>query len=210
MQSLHNDVIDGNAFPQTISLLKQEFPDLNENQIFHFLNILALAYNQTSNEKIQLVLTAPLSFNLHTKLTQNVVEDMLVSTNKSILMTGYSISEYINKYLDIIIQKSQSGVFVKLFINNINEQDKIDKLLQYNGKFLKIYNYTNKEDKMSALHAKVLSVDGSKTLISSANLSYHGMSGNIELGCQVESARIAKDIDEIFKQLIFQKVFKQV
>ena len=63
---------------------------------------------------------------------------------------------------------------------------------------------------MSALHAKVLSIDGIQSLISSANLSYHGMMGNIELGCHIESARIAKEIDEVFKQLIFQKVFRRV
>lgn len=210
VQSVQNDVIDGSVFPRTISLFKQEFPNVEEKQLFHFLNLLMLAYNHGNNEKIQLVITAPPSFNLHTKLTENVVEDILESAQKSILMTGYSISEYINRYLDLIIQKSQSGVFVKIFINNINEQNNIDKLLRYSGRFLKIYNFANKDDKMSALHAKVLSIDGSQSLISSANLSYHGMMGNIELGCYIESVRIAKEIDEVFKKLLFQKVFQQV
>lgn len=210
VQSMQNDVIDGIVFPRTIALLKQEFPDVEERQLFHFLNLLILANNAENSEKVQLVITAPPSFNLRTRLTENVVEDMLLSAKKSILMTGYSISEYINKYLDLIIQKSQSGVFVKIFINNISEQGIIDKLLLHNGRFLRIYNYTNKDDKMSALHAKVLSVDGRQSLISSANLSYHGMMGNIELGCHIESERIAKETDEVFKQLLFQKVFKQV
>ena len=55
-----------------------------------------------------------------------------------------------------------------------------------------------------------VSVDGTQSLISSANLSYHGMMGNIELGCHIESTRIAKEIDEAFKQLLFQKVFRRV
>lgn len=210
VQSVQNDVVEGSVFPRTMSLLKQEFPNVEEKQLFRFLNLLVLAYNQGNNEKIQLVITAPPSFNLRTKLTENVVEDMLQSAKKSILMTGYSISEYIHRYMDLIIQKSQSGVFVKIFINNIQEQGIVDKLLRYKGRFLQIYNYTNTDDKMSALHAKVLSVDGRQTLISSANLSYHGMMGNIELGCHIESARIAKEIDEAFRQLLFQKVFKQV
>ena len=208
--SVQNDVIEGRIFPRTISLLKQEFLNVDEKHLFHFLNLLVLAYNQGNKDKVELVITAPPSFNLHTRLTENVVEEIIISAKKSIVMTGYSISEYINKYLDLIIQKSQSGVFVKIFINNISEQGIIDKLLRYNGRFLKIYNYTNKNDKMSALHAKVLSVDGCQSLISSANLSYHGMMGNIELGCYIESSRIAKEIDDVFKQLIFQKVFKQV
>lgn len=209
-QSVQNNVVSGSIFSRTMSLLKQEFHDVTDEQLLHFLNILVLVYNHNNNEKIQLVITAPLSFNLRTKLTENVVEDILQSAKKSILMTGYSISEYINKYLDLIIKKSQSGVFVKIFINNIAEQGIIDKLLRYNGKFLQIYNYTSADDRISALHAKVLSVDGTQSLISSANLSYHGMMGNIELGCHIESARIAKEIDEAFKQLLFQKVFRRV
>ncbi len=209
-QLVQNDVVSGSVFSRTMSLLKQEFPDATEEQLIHFLNLLVLIYSQDNKEKIQLVITAPPSFNLHTKLTENVVEDILQSAKKSILMTGYSISEYIDKYLDLIIKKSQSGVFVKIFINNITEQEIIGKLLRYNGRFLQIYNYTNAGDRMSALHAKVLSIDGIQSLISSANLSYHGMMGNIELGCHIESARIAKEIDEVFKQLIFQKVFRRV
>ena len=208
--SLHENVMDGSVFPRTVALLKQEFPNVEERQLLHFLNLLVLAYNQGNNEKIHLVITAPPSFNLRTKLTENVVEDMLLSAKKSILMTGYSLSEYVNKYLELITKKSQSGVFIKVFINNINEQSLINKLLRYSGKFLQIYDYTNKDDKMSALHAKVLSVDSSQSLISSANLSYHGMSGNIELGCFIESARIANEIDAVFKQLLFQKIFTQV
>ncbi len=63
---------------------------------------------------------------------------------------------------------------------------------------------------MSALHAKVLSVDQSDTLITSANLSYHGQEGNIELGVRIKSEKIAKQLDEIFTQLLFSKIFEEV
>lgn len=210
VNSIKNSISDGSAFPKTLFLLRQEFPNLSEKELIHFLNLLMLSHNQSNQDKVQLVVTAPPSFGLHTKLTENVVEEMLGSAKKSILITGYSISDYINNFLELVIKKSQSGVFVKIYINNIAAQESIDKLVRYKGKFLKIYNYSNKTDKMSALHAKVLSVDGCKSLVSSANLSYHGMSGNIELGCFIESSRIAKEIDDLFKQLLFQKVFNLV
>ena len=63
---------------------------------------------------------------------------------------------------------------------------------------------------MAALHAKILMVDDVDVLISSANLSYHGMAGNIEIGTQVCSEKIAKQINELFKQLLFCKVFTAV
>ena len=51
--------------------------------------------------------------------------------------------------IDLIIEKSQRGVFVKIFINDLAKQKSIDKLLRYQGKFLQLYNYANNDDKMA-------------------------------------------------------------
>ena len=84
-------------------------------------------------------------------------------------------------------------------------------MLRYKGRFLKVYNYPKQQDdKMAALHAKVISIDQKETLITSANLSYHGQEGNLELGTHVESQSIARQIDDVFTQLIFRKVFVEV
>ena len=53
-------------------------------------------------------------------------------------------------------------------------------------------------------------MDQEKTLITSANLSYHGQEGNIELGTLVKSTEIAKQVDDIFTHLIFNKVVKEI
>ena len=63
---------------------------------------------------------------------------------------------------------------------------------------------------MAALHAKVISIDQKQTLITSANLSYHGQQGNIELGTLIDSKPVAKQIDDIFTKMIFSKVFTEV
>ena len=63
---------------------------------------------------------------------------------------------------------------------------------------------------MAALHAKVISVDKKDNLITSANLSYHGQEGNIELGLHIVSDDIAKQIDEVMTTLLFKKVFEEV
>ena len=80
----------------------------------------------------------------------------------------------------------------------------IDVVEQYLGQI------PSDEERMAALHAKVISVDQQQTLITSANLSYHGQQGNIELGTLIESKRIAKQIDDMFTKLIFSKVFSEV
>ena len=66
------------------------------------------------------------------------------------------------------------------------------------------------EDAMAALHAKVISIDKKETLITSANLSYHGQEGNIELGTHIVSKNIAQQVDDVFTKLLFEKVFVEV
>jgi len=193
-------------FPSTMSAIKEEFPSLSHEGLVKLVGLLLDIYKKEEKEKVELVVTAPPSFKLKTSSTEDIVFKLLSSANKSIIITGYSISDYVGEYIDLIVRKSQNGVLVKIYFNNLDKQESIDKLIRYRGRFLEIYDYRNKDDEMSALHAKVISVDGLFSLISSANLSYHGMSGNMEIGCLIESTKIAKKINEILKQLVAQKV----
>ena len=160
--------------------------------------------------KVSLVVTAPPSFRIDAKPTMTVVQSMIEGAKRNILITGYSLSSYFSELTDTIIDKSQKGVFVKFFINNIEKQPEADKLLRFKGRFLKIYDFINEEDKIAALHAKVISVDMKYTLITSANLTYHGQQGNLELGTLIESERTANQLDEIMTQLFFNKIFREV
>ena len=134
---------------------------------------------------------------------------MLNRAQKRILITGYSLSEYFSDMIERINQKSQQGVFVKFYVNNIESQKCFDRLLKYQGRYLQIYNYPKQQDSMSALHAKVISIDQQETLITSANLSYHGQEGNVELGAHIISKEIAIQVEQLFTQLIFSKVFEK-
>ena len=82
-------------------------------------------------------------------------------------------------------------------MNDIESQKAFDRLCCYKGKFLRIYNYPKQEDKMSALHAKVISVDQTDTLITSANLSYHGQWKEISSwGHESIQKELAKQVEE--------------
>ena len=191
-------------------ILKQAFPRIDAETGNDISSLIAQAMQQDTSDKVSLVVTAPPSFSINARTTMNVVSSMIEGAESSILITGYSLSSYFADLVDTIIQKSQSGVFVKFFVNDIDSQDSFEKLLRYKGRFLKIYNYKKQEDSMAALHAKVISVDQKKTLITSANLSYHGQQGNIELGMLAESKKIAKQLDDVFTKLIFAKEFTEV
>lgn len=208
LEEIAEDAISGrNA---SLSSLKKQFPSLSEKEINNLFCMFLDLIKERGNDCVSLVATAPPSFNIKAKSTMNTVREMLEHADRSILITGYSLSDYFNDMIDCIIRKSREGVFVRFFANQIDNQNSFDKLCMYKGKFLKIYNYPPNKDKMSALHAKVICVDQRKSLITSANLSYHGQEGNIELGTFIESKKTAKQIEDLFTKLLFSKTFVEI
>ena len=208
LSKIAEDAISGRM--DSLASLKKRFPSLSNKDINALFLMLTDAISSHEKEKASLVATTPPSFNIKAKSTMNTVRDLLEHADKSILITGYSLSSYFNDMIDCIIKKSQSGILVKFFVNQIDSQTSVEKLCRYKGKFLKIYNYPQSEDKMAALHAKVICVDQQKTLITSANLSYHGQEGNIELGTLIDSQKIAKQVEDLFTKLLFNKIFVEV
>lgn len=194
----------------SVNEIRKRYPSLSEKEANDILLLVKGALKENMEDSVSLVATTPPSFAIKAKSTKNTVKNLLMNADESILITGYSLSEYFSELLDCVIQKSQKGVFVKFFANKIENQGTFEKLIQYKGKFLKIYNYPESGDKMAALHAKVISVDKKKTLITSANLSYHGQEGNIELGTLVESEAYAQQVNDLFTKLIFMKEFVEV
>ena len=207
LNKIMTDAISGSN--DSINEIQKRYPALSEKEAREIYALVTAGAKNPSNTA-SLVVTAPPSFSIYAKPTKVVVDAMITNAQRSILITGYSLSDYFTDLVDCIIKKSQEGVFVKFFVNDIDNQKAFERLCRYRGRFLKIYNYPKQKDTMSALHAKVISVDQKETLITSANLSYHGQEGNIELGAQIESRETAKQVEDVFTQLIFSKVFVEV
>lgn len=208
LNTINGDIANGTS--NAIPMLKRSYPELSDAHCEDIIESIVSAMNMSEADKVSLVVTAPPSFAINARTTMNVVQSMINGAERNILITGYSLSSYFSELIDTIVMKSQRGVFVKFFVNNIDKQPGFDKILRYKGRFLKVYNYHQEDDKMAALHAKVISVDQQQTLITSANLSYHGQQGNIEFGTLIESKYIAKQIDDVFTKLIFTKLFHEV
>lgn len=208
LTTVKSDAVNGTS--NAIEMLRSSFPELSDAHGEDIVASILSAMTMSDADKVSLVVTAPPSFEIKARTTMNVVRLMIGEAKRNILITSYSLSSYFSELVETIIEKSQQGVFVKFFVNDIAGQKEFDQILRYKGRFLKIYNYLHEDDKMAALHAKVISVDQQQTLITSANLSYHGQQGNIELGTLIESKRIAKQIDDVFTKMIFSKIFHEV
>lgn len=197
------------SFESTKIAIKHRFLSLNDDECNSIIDIFKnLSLNNQDNA--DLTVTAPNSFKLKNLTTYSQVEKLINSAQKQIIMTGYSISYYFDIFIDKIIDKSQKGILVKLYLNEFENTELENKLKCYIGKYLRVYVFNKNVDKMAALHAKIISVDNQISLVSSANLSYHGLQGNIEIGTLIKSSKVAKQIKDLLEQLLFQKVFKEI
>ena len=163
-------------------------------------------------EKAELAITAPISFRLKARKIHEVVENMLRDSQKSITLTGYSVSDYFTEMIDLIILKSQQGVYVRLYLNDYEKhRNNLKRLMDLRTKYLRVFDYQKQDDDaMAALHAKTIVVDEKELLVSSANLSYHGMQGNVEMGIRLVSPDKAQQIEGLLKEMVGMKVFKEL
>ena len=101
-----------------IGMLCRRYPNLSEKEASEIYAMIVAASKREKPES-ELVVTAPPSFTLQIKATKVVVRSMIERASSSILITGYSLSDYFSDLVNRIIKKSQEGVFVKFYVNNI-------------------------------------------------------------------------------------------
>jgi phosphatidylserine/phosphatidylglycerophosphate/cardiolipin synthase-like enzyme len=192
-----------------ISLVKHELPSVSDEDAIKVFQLALAIGSRNSNDGVEIVATTPVSFKSKTRKTRPVIEELINGAEKSIQITGYSISDHFEDLLKLINAKSKRGVVVELFVNNYEKVRSVLLDIEHtNRRFFKVYSYAGKaDDKMAALHAKTILVDGKRMLISSANLSYHGLDGNIELGALITSRRKVAQVQEIFSELKRQRIF---
>lgn len=203
---------DNPSFERSMQELRRRFPDMGEKGLTDIISLVCTAYSRNTGDKCELVITAPTSFRLRARRTEDVVAQLIMQACRSITITGYSISDYFDGMLDSMIQKSTTGVYVNLYVNDVEKHgEQLQRAKSYRGQYLRLYEYNRAEaDRMAALHAKIIVVDGVSSLVSSANLSYHGMQGNVEMGILIQSADKAGTIEELLKELRRMKVFLPV
>ena len=151
--------------------------------------------------------------NSHRTLITSVIRKLLASSSMAVAETFKVLKGRLETLKETTrTESADEGVYVRIYVNDTEKQKEVlDRLMSYRSRFLQIYEYQKQEDdKMAALHAKLIVSDVKKSLVSSANLSYHGMQGNIEMGFLIESHDKAKQIEEVMKEMVRMKVFSKL
>lgn len=162
---------------------------------------------------VSLVWTGPVSLPGSIRTTSSVLIDLIDHARQEIVIAGYTLTLSIKPIITRLAQAQQRDVQVVLIVDRMEENQLLPVLKSCWPRDQELpLLYTRQaspHDPKSALHAKAIVVDGRAILATSANLSYHGMAGNIELGLLVEG-KVAQEAVTLLKLLITEEVCVKV
>ena len=91
--------INSATFPKSLEAISSEFPSLPNMEKLELLKLVLTALTCNSSDKVELVVTAPNSFAIKSRTTLGATSEVIDSAEKSIIITGYSVSEYVSNFL---------------------------------------------------------------------------------------------------------------
>lgn len=142
--------------------------------------------------RCELVWTGDTPVGAAVRSTLPVVREMFTLARRSILVVTYSLwaGTEAATVIDLLAERSSAGVDVA-FVLDARYQDgwnvsELKRRWPKGHRRPELYTWQNRMDTIAKLHAKVVLVDGRDLLITSANLTGHGMRHNLEFGVRVQ------------------------
>jgi phosphatidylserine/phosphatidylglycerophosphate/cardiolipin synthase-like enzyme len=178
---------------------------------------LATVGDAERRSQVEVVWTGPDAGGPPVRPTTAVISEMLRNTRSGgeILLVGYSLTaEHGSSSKDVVellgaASRQQAQVRVVLHRDE-EEKNRANLLAAWDVFAVKPKIYTWEPDgggPYSKMHAKVLVVDRLDVLVTSANLTFHGLHENIEVGLRVRGPQAAA-ITQRFDHLIAEQVLR--
>ena len=167
-------------------------------------------YLMENMDKCDLIWTGPIQFPIPARSTIAIIQEMLSSAQERITIVGYRIEEYAEPIIRSLSSCSDKGIDVRLVIDKPETQVRVLKKHWKAKTAPRIYTRQILEsDPMASIHAKMVIIDAADLLITSANLTYHGLSSNLEIGVRVRG-KIAYKAESLINELIRSKTLVAV
>jgi phosphatidylserine/phosphatidylglycerophosphate/cardiolipin synthase-like enzyme len=168
--------------------------------------------------QVEVVWTGPDASGPLVRPTATVLSEMLRATRSGgeILLVGYSLTaedgSQMMEVINLLGEASRNQAQICVVLHKDQEaKNRANLLAVWNVFAVKPTVYTWKPEAAagpySKMHAKVLVVDRVEVLVTSANLTYHGLHENIEVGLRVRGPQAAA-IAQRFDHLIAEKVLQ--
>jgi len=173
----------------------------------------AVAQNaKKTSEQVDLSWTGPVQFSVEGRTTPSILEEMVKNAHTSIIVTGYSITQEASNFIRLLEKAMDKNVEVIFVIHSDDENKNFETLSNLWNYEKKPKVYSRKpgpSDVYFKIHAKMVVVDRFDLLVTSANLTWHGMTNNFEIGLRVRG-KTAEKAENLIRNLIDRNYFETV
>lgn len=167
--------------------------------------------------RIELVLSGPSFPPYEMRRTDETILELIQAAQERLTIVSfvvYRVERLANALSDAVMR----GVEIRLFLETETLSDREKRLLSADAALQDIQVYSwlvdqrlrSPQGKHGVLHAKATIADSSILFISSANITEHAMSLNIELGTLIRDGVYAQKVEQLFDKYITNGVFKRL
>lgn len=204
--------LEPTALPSFLSEWRQ-IPDASAPSLAFAIRSVhrALRTANGSDTLLEAIWTGPSSMPSNLRHTSQVIPELIERASSYVVLVGYSINIDYRGYgltgrvFQHLVECSARGVHISAIIQD--EESNFRALSDHwpsEYPAPELFTWTNgpTEDHMTKLHAKVLIADDTELIVTSANLTYHGLDQNLELGIHVRGfhpmiRRVRAQFDEL-------------
>jgi len=142
--------------------------------------------------------------------TATVATEMLDSAKKEIIFLSYEFSD--RNLIETLIRTASRGVDIVIICDRGRKSAR-EVLKAWPRKLLRPRIFHDKKrvggPRYASLHAKCILVDGMHLLVTSANFTFHGLHGNIEVGVRL-SGPPAGEARKLFSYLVENRIVEEM
>lgn len=139
--------------------------------------------------------------NRFVRSAQSVLEEVVLEAREEILIAAYTISENLKDFFGLLERTAARGVSISIVVNRFESQP--DGVRGFLCGLKKKYPHVSlfSYDGRGELHMKVVVADRKRALVGSANLTWRGLTENIEL-CVLIEGKPARTVAEVLEAVI--------
>lgn len=169
-------------------------------------------YVRKDIEMIDMSWTGPIQFSVAGRSNASIMEEIITNATNTITIVGYSLTDEAGRIIRLLEAAMRNGVCITFVIHTDDKSCNVE-TLKKNWRYHKrpkIYTRRPSEaDVYFKIHAKMLVSDSKDMLVTSANLTWHGMSNNFEIGLRVRG-KTAEKGHALISDLIMSGYLKEV
>lgn len=160
-----------------------------------------------SSTNAELVATLPPGTPGIARTTDQVLFEMLRSPVKEVILLGYELTD--QRMIQLLIEVENAGA--DLIVICDRTRGAAGRILGLGLRRVSVYQDRGQIEGLpySSMHAKCLLVNGTDLLVTSANFTFHGLHGNVEIGVRL-SGPPALEARRVFSHLVESGVVEEV